>query len=181
MFITEKLKRVGLQPGMKMLKHFELQYYLRNFEFYKRNKNTRKVYTSLDYDKFGAVLFDDNGFNVSKKRWNNAFPNIKIDTLSYIYLDSLCIYAGHQNIDLIFLQSPFREGLLGEINLQLVEKNTSTIDSIINSHNMVFIDGTKRAWGDSLFTDGIHFNKVGARIFTEFCMQELNYKNRNLN
>ena len=164
------------------IKHFELKYYLKNFAFYEKVKNTRKVYSSLDYDDYGGVNFD-NEFQINEKRWNNLFSHIEIDTLNYIYLDSLCRYAKNHDIELIYLQSPFRKGLLDSINSPLLEKHTKLIDTIITKNNQIFIDGNKQVWNDTLFTDAIHFNLSGAKKFTEFCMNELllNRQNKKYN
>jgi hypothetical protein len=56
---------------------------------------------------------------------------------------------------------------------EVLKAHISKVESTVVSHHHVFIDANKGEWEDSLFIDGTHFNRLGAKRFTEYCFRIL--------
>jgi len=163
------------------VKYFSPIYYAENFTFFYKNTQNRTQYASLLYDDYGAVLFEKESFNISNRRWHNTETNIKIDIANYQYLDSICIFCLHNKIDFVFVQTPFREGLLDRVPKEEMQHHIKKCSNIVSQRKHLFINGTSKIWGDTLFTDGIHFNKFGAYLFTQMITDSITAYKQKIN
>ena len=94
----------------------------------------------------------------------------------YQYLDSIADYCRNNNIKMIFLKSPYRQGLQSSFTEQEFNKikfHISKVKKIVQSRGHLFINSDSKLWADSLFIDAMHFNKDGAELYTKFCMSKI--------
>ncbi len=158
------------------LKYFNARYYSKYFGYSKIVKQQKDIYEFLGYDEYGAVLFDSLHFNKSIYRWlNPGFE--KLHENQYVYLDSISIFCKSNNIQLLFFQSPFRAGLYKEsvprLNIAKINEHIQRVKKIITDNGHEFVNSNNNTWEDNLFVDGIHFNSIGAKLYTEYCFKQL--------
>lgn len=158
------------------LKYPEIQYYTTNVMYYSTLKRADTLYESLKYDNYGQVKYTLNGFSINEERWNHLVTDAKIEKLNYQYLDSIASFCKQHQINLYFIQSPIRVGLLNKVDQQKLDKHINSLIKIINKHNKVFINGSDTTWSDSLFVDSAHMNKEGARVFTDYFLAKIKEK-----
>lgn len=166
-----------LGNDMLIFKELNLKYLLiesREF-FYMKNDSTG--YSSLKYDDCGGVNFKSNDFKIDMKRWNgNNIKEFQIDELQYHYLDSLSQFCKKKEIDLVFIQSPFREGYYAQLDpasITILQVHEAKIDSILSKNNQKFINTRNITWDDNLFVDYSHFNENGAEKYTEYFINKI--------
>jgi len=161
----------------KFINTFSPKYYMKNFSYVKKVRNDSTQIEYLNYDNFGAVSFPKDNFNINKKRWvadNLDSPCIE---LQYNYLDSISNYCKINKIELLFFQSPYREGIWNNFNsskLNELNLHIKRIKSILKSDNHFFVNSNEKLWPDSLFCDATHMNCIGAQLYTKFCFDKKN-------
>lgn len=156
---------------------------LRNSRKYFYMKNDTKNYTSLMYDDCGGINFEKNNFNINLNRWNGkSIKEFVLDSSRYNYLDSVSLYCSRNDIKLVFIQSPFREGYYSQLDkqsLNILNTHENKINSILSRNNQIFIKTKNQLWRDDLFVDYSHLNKEGAKKYTQYFIDE--YKSRTHN
>jgi len=158
------------------IKNFNLKYYFTNFRYAKKVRSCKNEYEYLGFDRCGTINFDSTDFKINIDRWNS--DNLSTETFShqYSYLDSISSFCKSKNIKLLFFQSPYRNGLYSTFDLNKLNNLKSHIDKIgfiLKRNNQIFINANDVIWADQLFVDGIHFNKFGAKKFTEYCFDKI--------
>lgn len=156
-----------------MLKTFDLKYYIRNFNLAKKLRASSNNYQYLGFDKYGAVSYDAYNFLIAHRRWNEDFLNLTLLPEQYRYLDSIAVFCRSENINLLFFQSPIRQGLYTALSREkttTLHTHIDRIQNILAKYDHVFVNATSTTWNDSLFVDGIHLNSTGARLFTSYCL-----------
>lgn len=173
-YIKYYLEDNDLMSLIYFVKTFNVDYYLENIDYAEYVRNNNKSYEFLGFDSNGMVRFNEKGFNISEKRWNNNHLNSPINYQAYNYLDSIINFCELNEIELYIFHSPFRQGLISKLTKHeeaLFELHRNKIKSIVK--NAKYVDANDQYWSDTLFVDGIHFNEVGAQFFTEFCFQKV--------
>ncbi len=160
------------------LQDLKIKYLLWNairLHFYKKVDNR---FGYLKYDKHGSVRIPLKKPAVSDAIWEGHklkkgyFSNVT----QYLYLDSISKYCLSHQIKLFYILSPFREGYysrLGNQELALLNNLTGKLRSILSKNNAYFVNTLNIVWPDSLFLDYSHFNKLGAKKFTEHFLKEM--------
>ena len=157
---------------------YTFKYFIDIFEYGRMMRTNIHNYDCSKYDNYGAVLMDSTGFNISKKRWNEiGLP--KTNAKSYEYLDSIALLCNNSGIQLYFFQSPYRKGLYLDKNF---DKSTyhyhiAKVKKIIENRKQTFVNASITIWDDYFFVDAIHFNSIGAKKFTEYCVDRIELKN----
>lgn len=157
------------------LKCFDLRYYIDNFKYAKKVRSSKNDYEYLVFDEHGGVNLDGTNFKIDMKRWNTGFESGEIIDDNYLYLDSISSFCKSNNIELLFFQSPFRNGLYSSFDnskLAALKLHVRKIESILETDQHVFIDSNMHLWGDTLFIDGEHLSSKGAESFTEYCFDK---------
>jgi hypothetical protein len=157
------------------MKNFNLKYYFENFRYAKKVRSSTNEYEYLGFDKHGTVNFDSANFKINVKRWNSDNLNSKTLSHQYSFLDSISIFCKSKNIKLLFFQSPYRNGLYSTFDdkkLNNLKSHIEKIEVILKQNNGIFINANEVIWADHFFTDATHFNKFGAKKFTEYCLYE---------
>ena len=155
------------------IKNSNLIYYAKNFPSYNRSKAFRNIYESLVYDKYGGVPIDSTGLVRSTAKWEYA-PKNAGDRRQYDYLDSLSTYCKRQNLSLIYFESPVREGLAvnKEVESAFLLHN-SKVEKILTKNGQVFVRSNTQSWPDNFYIDGLHMNEAGAALYTRYCLEQL--------
>ena len=97
----------------------------------------------------------------------------------YDYLDSISRYCEDNKIELLFLQSPVRAGIASQLShekTEIQDKHVARLRKTLSSHQHKFVNAGDTLWSDTLFTDAIHLNENGARLFTKYCFQKIHMK-----
>ena len=159
---------------------FETDYFFRRLYTNRRNFSTNKIYMSLNFDDYGAVMFQKEGFVKNDERWKKLIHFKPIRQENYIYLDSLASMFSIKGVEFIYVQTPIREGMLSDEYSENIIIHIDKIKAILGKYpNTFFVDGTKKVWDDSLFVDTQHLNSVGAEVFSNYFLTEyLNLKNQ---
>ena len=42
-----------------------------------------------------------------------------------------------------------------------------------------YVNSNRNRWNDTLFVDGIHLDKIGAKLFTQYCFEEIKTRTHN--
>ncbi len=159
------------------IRDFDKGYYVRSFEYVKKVRFcANNDYECLNYDNYGMVAFDTTNFTINKERWIKEYFNETKNNSQYLYLDSISDYCKEKNIKLLFFDSPVREGLKNTFDEEKKNIQSSHIQKIKNSiekNGHIFIDSSEKQWADSLFVDAIHFNQLGAKVFTTYCFSKI--------
>jgi hypothetical protein len=158
--------------------NFNFIYYKDNFEYAKKVRHSVSGYDCLHYDDYGTANLSKRYLQIDSNRWQTSYLNNIISESQYNHLNDIVKFCKSKKIKIIFVQSPFREKLYSNFNESEIRKLTMHIRRIknaietINEEN-VFIDSNEKKWNDSLFADAIHFNNVGAEIFTKYFVEKL--------
>lgn len=155
---------------------FNLRYYIDNFKFTKLVRSAANQYKYLVFDKYGGVGIDSTDFKIDAKRWNKIFNYERINIINYNYLDSISLFCKSNNIKLLFFQNPYREGVYTNLENKRAAELYHYIDMvgyIVRKYNHTFINTNKILWSDSLFIDSDHLNVNGAKIFTTYCLKQV--------
>ena len=152
-------------------KYLNMRNLLSESRNYFNMKNDTKSYLSLMYDDCGGINFEKNNFNINLNRWNgNSIDEFVFDSSRYNYLDSISVYCSRNDIKLVFIQSPFREGYYSQLNkqaLNILNTHENKINLILSRNNQIFIKTENQLWRDDLFVDYSHLNKEGAKKYTQ--------------
>jgi len=156
---------------------FDLEYYTTNIPYSKKVRSTFNEYTNLQFEEYGSVPYEKKGFKIDSARWNNNHFNKTEARSHYVYLDSIAWYCNINDIELVVLQSPYRNGVKSKLDYSETERLDQHIDRvqrIVENRSQTFVNMTNYNWDDSLFVDGIHFSSEGSKIFTEKALKETN-------
>lgn len=165
-----------LAASMYHLTCFNIRYYMDNTQYKKLVTEQKNQYEYLVFDQYGGVNIDDTNFKRDERRWNASFEKERIIENNYDYVDSISAFCKAKNIRLIFFQSPFREGIYKNLNVEKskqLQDHINRITTILQRDQHVFIDADKNNWKDSFFIDGEHLSATGAKVFTEYCFDQL--------
>ncbi len=156
--------------------NFDLEYYTTNVPYSKRVRSAVNEYTDLQFEPYGSVPYEGTNFKIDSTRWNNTHFNKDEGRSHYVYLDSIAWYCSQNDIELTVLQSPYRSGLESKLDTsetRRLDEHIYRVKRIIKNRNQTFVNMTKYSWEDSLFVDGIHFNSMGSKLFTEKAFNEI--------
>lgn len=139
---------------------------------YKQAKANTTHYASLDYDRYGGVVLNIYGENISAKRMSEH-SNFSFDTTNQSYTDliNMCEYLQAQNIKLYFVNTPTKSNFY--THLEDVEKHILYCDSIVSHYGHCYINemlAGKYSEDTITFADNIHLNQAGAiQLTKEIC------------
>ena len=161
--------------------NFDLDYYYKNIDYVNYTRKCYKDYEYLNYDDFGMVKFNRDGFNINNERWLDNHLDKVLDNSEYLYLDSISNFCLKHNIKYYVFHSPHRDGLIQDLNLFEKKKyhlHLKKIDSIMNNKQH-YVNSNRNRWNDTLFVDGIHLDEIGAKLFTQYCFEEIKTRTHN--
>ena len=159
------------------LKSVKLQYLIQEAQQTKDNQCIANNYKSLQFDNYGAVNFDRDNFEINKNRWEGEkIIGSSLDSIQYLFLDSINSFCLKNNIKLYFIQSPFRKNYyLNRTDEEklVLNKHLFKTKKILEKNNQIYINTINKLGDDSLFVDASHLNKQGAKIYTEYFLKAI--------
>jgi hypothetical protein len=151
-----------------------LAYYLRQMETNKTRFNDPSSYECLMFDRHGGVAL-----NVAKERMNQVLMDRppptaeKLDTAQYAAFEALCAYLEQEQVDLVYLLSPYRSGLHTPEADRTIALHTERVKAILARHGHRYADVEDMRWADSLYCDASHFNEAGAYAFSKAALSRV--------
>lgn len=179
-FIKAYLSNDKAMTFFYFLKNFNLKYYITNIDYANYVRTNKHNNEYLNYDHYGMAGLKKQGFNIVQKNWLYKYLIIPSET-AYSYLDSISNYCQSKNMKLYFFESPHREGLVKEFSLEekeLLEHHIKRIENIIEDKHY-FVNSSGCTWNDSLFVDGTHLSESGAKLFTQYCFDQIKARTHN--
>ncbi len=156
------------------LRNLRPAYYLREMERNRIRVHDRGNYEFMGVDDHGGAGLLIPREQIDKERWERKPPLGKwLDEQQYAALDRLAAYLNKQGVRLIFLQSPYRDGVRNADVERTVETHLARVSNILAPYDHIVVTSTDRHWPDGLFVDYSHLNREGARLFTRHVMSAL--------
>jgi hypothetical protein len=165
-------KVADLAFGGSLLKAYltrpALAYYLRQMETNKTRFNDPSSYECLMFDAHGGVAL-----NVAKERMNQVLMDRpppapeKLDSAQYVAFEDLCEYLRQEEVDLVYMLSPYRAGLHTAEADRAIALHAERVRTILARHGHRYADVEDMRWADSLYCDASHFNEAGAYAFSK--------------
>jgi len=167
-------------PFLTFLETFNLKYFLDNYKLIKSYR-TEKGYGYLHFDKYGGINIDSSNFIIKKFRWKASYLNQPSSIEQYGFLDSISNFCKTKNIELVFFEPPYRNGLFTTLSKEdslTLQTHIKKVNLILKKYNFSYINSLDTSWSDKLFVDGIHLNASGAEDYTKYCFDKLSQINK---
>lgn len=148
-----------------------------------RQRNTNDTLDSLKFDSSGSVLLEVSKENISPERWQGKQWAEVMGQLSsqqntcYDSFQELVNYIKQNNMSVVFVLSPIRQGYLNEFDpsRESLVSHKKRVAAILSKSNSSLIDAhSDLQLSDEYFVDAIHLNKTGAQILTKHISEKLN-------
>jgi hypothetical protein len=156
------------------LRNLKPAYYLREMERNRIRMHDRSNYEFMGVDEHGGAGLIIPRDRIDPQRWARRPPSGKwLDDEQYKALERLCAYLDKHGVRLIFLQSPYRQGVLNKEVERTIETHLDRVSNILAPYDHILVTATDRSWPDSLFVDYSHLNGQGAELFTRYALSKL--------
>jgi len=154
--------------------YFNLKYFFTNFKYAREVRSCNKDYQYLNFDENGGVNFESEGFNIKPGRWNEDYIRYAIQDEQYKYFDSINSFCAKNKIKFSFFQTPLRSSYAKTLNAaqnKILSDHYNKVSEIVHKYDHKFVNANDlKDWDDSLYVDVIHLNKIGSKIFTQYCL-----------
>jgi hypothetical protein len=151
-----------------------LVYYLRQMELNRLRFTDRANYECLMMDEHGGVTLDVPRERIIVERWERpAPPADAMDPGQYDALERLAAFLRSEGIRLVFIQTPYREGIASAGLVQAVEAHNTRVRGALQAEGHVFLDATDRSWPDDLFCDSSHMNGEASYELTRYVLSRM--------
>ena len=157
-----------------ILTNFNLNYLINRSLDNRYNLTHSDIYSSLKYDEYGGVVFQENDFKIKRYRWERKPDFTKIHEFNYVALSKLCSFLKEKKIKLIFVQSPLRDELVDGKYIDVLQDHISKVKKIVLKSGHVYVDTTVYNWPSKYFVDNIHLNNIGSRRLANIILNEIN-------
>lgn len=149
-------------------------FYLREME---RNKERAKDPGHFDHlllDDWGGAPLNVPADRITEDRNRRAIPTRdNVNEEQYKALEDLSAMIAAKGCRLIFIQSPYRDGLQTPELRSIVAAHETRIRPIIEAHGHTYISTTDRSWPDEMYLDPSHFRAEAAEEFTRYALGKL--------
>jgi hypothetical protein len=149
-------------------------YYLREMERNKVRMKDPTYFDFLGFDPWGGASINVPPERVEEERNIRTVPRAgQVDLGLYTHLEWLAQYVADQRVRLIFIQSPYRQGVQS-VELQgIISAHEDRVRAILEPHGHSFLSATDRIWPDELYIDPSHLKAHGAYMFTQYVLGKL--------
>ena len=151
------------------LKTFNLKTFFSDLDDRSKFSSILNTYKSLNFDKYGSVLLERNGFEINDERWRQY-----TDTTGFgIFCEDIFQLAAickKSNIDFYLVYLPYRFDLLTENFRSQNMAVSSFLEKELRSN---FIDLHNIDLGSNNYCDYAHFFKEGADYITNLILDSL--------
>lgn len=156
------------------LRNLEPVYYLREMERNKIRMFDRGNYEFMGMDGHGWAALMVPQYRRDPDRWNSTPPDAHLLAEShYAALQRLSGYLKEQGVRLVFVQTPYRDGVRTPAVDRGVAEHLARVARILAPHGHQVVSATDRHWPDSLFADYSHLNSDGTETFTSYVLAKL--------
>lgn len=162
--------------GLAYFRHADVKYYIENTADNRENQQSLNIYSSLCFDSWGGIALKKDGFQIRPRRWNKGVSFDLLDEAAYNQLETICQMLATRSIQLVFVLSPLREGLVDEDYLQGIAKHAMRVQEIVESSGGIFVNTTQSVWPDELFVDGTHLHAEGGKRLSNAILDALGEK-----
>jgi len=163
----------GSPYWLSVLRHFDLQYYVKWSFKILQDRSTRKDYYSVMFDPWGGIPYDIYFPKVDPRRWNQKMDPTQIDRHQYEELARLANVAQSRGLRLICVQPPLRQGSIPPGAVTGVDEHWRHMEEILRGRGFHLCNLQKQmTLSDEYFADYSHLNEKGAVIFSEVVGRE---------
>jgi hypothetical protein len=156
-----------------LLRHFDLQYYLKWSFSILQSRTSRKDYLSVMFDPSGGIPLEISFPNVNWRRWNLKVEPGEVDPDQYEELARVADIIRSHGLPLICIQPPMRKGSVPPDATAAVEKHWRKMERILASRGFHLWNLSEIGLSDDYFCDYSHLNNKGAPIFSEIVGREI--------
>jgi hypothetical protein len=158
----------GSSYWLAVLRHFDLQYYVKWSFSILQHRSTRKDYESVMFDAWGGIPYDIFFPNVDQRRWNQKVDPAQVDPRQYEELGRLADLVRSRGLRLICVQPPLRHGAIPIGAAAGVDEHWRRMEEILRSRGFHLCNFQKAmTLNDDYFADYSHLNEKGAVIFSD--------------
>ncbi len=165
---------VGWSTPEAYLRSLRPAYYLREMERNRIRMLDQGNYEFMNVDGHGWAPLMIPADRIDRGRWERRPP--KAERLNKTECDKLADLGGYlqrQGVRLVYIQSPYRAGVLTTDVDSVVRGHVRHLRTLLEPLGHAVLDATDRRWADSLFVDYSHLNKRGARLVTAHALTQL--------
>lgn len=154
------------------IKKFNINKFSHDCDFRDKFSNNNNTYASVNFDEYGSVLLEHNGFTIDKKRWNYYWDTTGFN-IFYNDISDLNHICNQHKIFLFLVYLPYRPNLLPtKISIQ----NQSVAEMLQSKFGKSLIDLHNFKIPLNQYCDGVHMFKDGAECITNLIIDSLNRK-----
>lgn len=165
---------LGWSTTEAYLRSLRPAYYLREMERNRIRMLDRGNYEFMNVDGHGWAPLMIPPDRIDHGRWERHPPKAAwLNQTEYDKLADLGSYLQRQGVRLVYIQSPYREGVLSHAVDTVVNGHVRHVRSLLEPLGHAVLDATDRRWADSLFADYSHLNRQGARLVTAHALAQL--------
>jgi hypothetical protein len=149
-------------------------FYLREMERNKARAKDPGHFDHLQLDAWGGAPLNVPADRITEDRNRRAIPtrdNVNED--QYKALEDLSEMVASKGCRLIFIQTPYRDGLQTEELRSIVARHEARVRPIVEAHGHTYISTTDRSWPDEMYLDPSHFRADAALEFTRYALGKL--------
>lgn len=162
----------GSPYWITVARYFNPKYYYDQRKEMLKIKRRRDIFTSLQFDEYGGVVF-----NVTResdpsweKRYSEAYALNEKSPRQYEQLGVIADLLREREIELVVVQPPIR-GEAFEIQKQAILQHWQQLQEVVAAHQIRFVNLHEQLpVSDECFSDAVHFNSKGVRLFTTALM-----------
>lgn len=157
-------------------KRFNLNTFSQDWSDHYTYSGIRNHYSSLNFDEYGCIPFEHEGFIISPKRWN-AYKDTTGFEIFYNEISKLDNQCKQRSIHLLVAYLPGRPGLLTPKNKLQNKIVSGRLQKLLGNR---YVDLQGRMLPLNQFCDGIHLFHDGAVVLTTSLMDSLQARQVNL-
>jgi len=155
-------------------RHWDAPWLLRQMDLNRIRFTDRGNYEFLGFDEHGAATLEVPPDRILRSRYDEKPPTtLDLHSTAYASLGEVSTWLRQEGIDLVVMQSPYRQGLLTDSLRELNQQHAARMHGILEASGHQFVDGNMLVWPDSLFNDASHLDRVGAEAFTRWALEQL--------
>ena len=162
----------GSPYWLTVARYFSPTYYVRQRKEMLRIKRRRDIFTSLQFDAYGGVVFDVTRESDPswERRYSEAYALNDKSPRQYQQLGVIAELLRERDIELVVVQSPIR-GEAFEMQKQAILDHWQQLQQVVEAHQIRFVNlHDEILVGNDCFSDAVHFNSKGVRLFTTALM-----------
>jgi hypothetical protein len=156
-----------------LLRHFDLQYYVKWSFRILQSRSSRKDYFSVMFDAWGSIPLEISFPKVDERRWNLKVDPEQLDPAEYEEFARVADVVRNKGLSLICIQPPMRQGAVPVGATAAVDQHWRRMERVLGSRGFHLWNFNAIGLGDEYFADYSHLNERGVVPFSEMLGREL--------